>query len=150
MNRGKNSFGQIGQPYLRSSPSSTATPTAVATDVGNWTMVSAGDTHSCGVAINGTGYCWGLGGSNFNVQSKLGNGMYGIWSTPTGVTFPTGVTAWVEIGAGYDFSCGRDSKGGVYCWGGSAACRTVCCLCRHPLGATAWRCICGTGTLSQH
>ena len=106
-------MGQLGR--AGGSGSNTATPTAVTTSEGNWTMVSAGDYHSCGITNNGTGYCWGYGIS----PSRLGNGQSGFFNTPSAVTFPAGVTAWAEISAGYDYSCGRGTTGGLYCWGGS-------------------------------
>src|SRR5438132_14428751 len=42
-------------------------PSAVAGDL-KFTMISAGDYHSCGVAIDGAVYCWGG-----NAEGQLGN-----------------------------------------------------------------------------
>lgn len=71
--------------------------------------VSAGFSHSCGVALDGAGWCWGDGRA-----AALGDGQRRVSRLPQRVqtTLP-----FVEIGAGGSYSCGRTVDGRVLCWG---------------------------------
>ncbi len=72
--------------------------------------LSAGDSHTCGVTTDGTGYCWG----NPN-QGRLGNGVDGISvADPTEVA---GGHTFTTIQAGGGHTCGITTSGAVYCWG---------------------------------
>ena len=59
------------------------------------TQVGAGDRHSCGIAINGKAYCWGLG-----TQGRLGNNLTATRDEPvevhagenTAATFGVGIS----------------------------------------------------------
>lgn len=95
------------------------TMTIEATGLGDYqkfTQISTGSYyHTCGVATDGEGYCWG-----YNNYGQLGNGNTGTNSNvpvlvsqgdrPAGVTFSS-------IGMGYYHSCGLGSDGNGYCWG---------------------------------
>lgn len=61
------------------------------------TSVTAGGGHSCGLAGDGTLFCWGGG-----------------WArTPIGVSYPAGLTS---IQAGVEETCGLDATGLALCW----------------------------------
>jgi alpha-tubulin suppressor-like RCC1 family protein len=109
---GRNAFGETGRPPLLS----VATPAQVDTRTG-FTMVSTGNTHTCGISSN-TVYCWG---------SNLGSG-----AAPT--PFLTVVPALnnpVKLSAGFDHTCvvtGRNStasSGDLWCWGSSGVIQSV-------------------------
>ena len=67
--------------------------------------------HTCGLAMNGTAYCWG-----FNRDYQLGDSTYATRREPVPVsselTFKT-------ISAGTDHTCAVATDGAVYCWGGN-------------------------------
>lgn len=77
-------------------------------DGGAFEHVSAGFFHSCAVASNGDGYCWGWGG-----RGQLGS--------PTGSSadarLVSGGHKWKAIEVGHLHSCGLADDGRVYCWG---------------------------------
>ncbi|MEP7327240.1 MAG: hypothetical protein ABI836_14915 [Gemmatimonadota bacterium] len=72
--------------------------------------VSAGNTHTCGMAANGFGYCWGD-----NLLDQLGS--------KTGTSAPAPELILLRplklesITAGGDLTCGTITSGAVYCWG---------------------------------
>lgn len=77
---------------------------------GRWQTVSAGASHACALAADGTAYCWGHNG----FEGRLGDG--GIRDRP----YP----APVEGGAVYrflhttvDHTCGIGTDGSLACWG---------------------------------
>jgi alpha-tubulin suppressor-like RCC1 family protein len=71
--------------------------------------VSAGFTHSCGVAMNGSAWCWGDGR-----DAALGDGRREVSQFPRRVQTSQ---PFVAIGAGGSYSCGRTADGRVFCWG---------------------------------
>jgi alpha-tubulin suppressor-like RCC1 family protein len=71
-----------------------------------WKAVSAGYTHSCGVTIDGVGFCWGTG--------VLGNGSTAGSNIPVPLTGDFQLES-ITSGAGY--ACGTLVDGRVYCWG---------------------------------
>jgi len=71
--------------------------------------VSAGHRHSCGVTMDGTGYCWGD-----NRDAQLGDGTTEQRLVPTAVG---GGLGWKEIRTGAEHSCGIAADGRAYCWG---------------------------------
>ncbi len=91
-----------------------AVPTLVTGNL-SFIMISNGTrpnnplTHTCGITIDGTAYCWG--GNDFG---QLGDG------TTTQRLVPTPVATsdkFVAIGAGDTFSCGMRADRRVFCWG---------------------------------
>ena len=54
---GKNVHGQVGDGEYANS---VTMPTAVVGSVSSWAAISAGGSHTCGLAAaDGTAYCWG-------------------------------------------------------------------------------------------
>lgn len=71
--------------------------------------ISVGNGFSCGVAGDGTAYCWG--GSS---AGQLGDGTLTARSTPTAVA---GALLFTKIATGPSHSCGLANSGEPYCWG---------------------------------
>ncbi len=85
-------------------------PVAVNITPNNFTSISAGDYHSCGVLANGSAYCWGQGG-----YGRLGYGGTDQHENPVAVNItPNNFT---RISAGQYHSCGVLANGSAYCWG---------------------------------
>jgi hypothetical protein len=66
--------------------------------------VKAAESFTCGVAMNGDGYCWGLatgGTAASHVPVKVSGGL-----------------TFADIQAGGGGACGLTTSGQVYCWGG--------------------------------
>jgi len=72
--------------------------------------VRAGGSFTCGVAIGGTGYCWG--DNSFGQLGSLDS--TGPSSAPRQVT---GGLAFEGLGAGGDHACGLTASHVLYCWG---------------------------------
>lgn len=73
--------------------------------------IAAGDPTSCGVATDGTGYCWGDNG-----YGTVGNGV----ASTDDLLEPTPITGglkWTSISVGGVFACGLATDGAAYCWG---------------------------------
>ncbi|MBU0801261.1 MAG: DUF1566 domain-containing protein, partial [Alphaproteobacteria bacterium] len=77
-----------------------------------WSKISAGDTHACGIRMDGVAMCWGS-----DSNGRLGNGATGGTNAPGIVT---GSHSWSEIAAGNGHSCGVTTAGVGYCWGEAA------------------------------
>ncbi len=74
-----------------------------------WTQVSTGGWHTCGIKTNGTLWCWG-----FNADGQLGVG------DKTNRTSPVRVgtsSSWAMVAAGAAHTCAIKNDGVRYCWG---------------------------------
>ena len=110
---GDNSMGQLGDgapasPWYRSSPA------PVGGGLGGlgglqFTMISAGVWHTCGVTTSGGAYCWGD-----NLFGQLGDGTTEGRATPTPVA---GGLRFLRLSAGSRHTCGITTSGAAYCWG---------------------------------
>lgn len=77
----------------------------------SWARLSLGDDHSCGVQTDGTLWCWGN-----NDSGQIGDGSVGpLYSRLEPVE--VGGTAWIDVYAGHEHTCGVDGAGTVWCWG---------------------------------
>jgi alpha-tubulin suppressor-like RCC1 family protein len=79
----------------------------------NFSTISAGDYSTCGVAVGGAGYCWGL-----NSVGQLGDDLLGT-NTSVRSAVAGGLT-FITIQSGSAHSCGRTATG-VYCWGSNGS-----------------------------
>ncbi|MBW3570993.1 MAG: Ig-like domain-containing protein [Gemmatimonadetes bacterium] len=85
-----------------------------------YVAVSAGGSHACGLADDGTAYCWGANpAKQLGVESVSGScGVAGeSWpctGRPQRVSAPV---AFRQVIAGFGTSCGLAQDGRVYCWG---------------------------------
>ncbi len=99
--------GQLGQPRVPVRP--LAAPVRVGADA-DWTEVSAGAEHTCGVRAQGQLWCWGS-----NRDARLGFGAHGIEALSPSPGRVEG--AWRHVSAGHRHTCGVDAGGGLRCWG---------------------------------
>jgi len=108
---GYNRFGQLGDGTTNTSVGPVPVTGAV-----RFRQISAGTTHTCGVATAATGgqtWCWGS-----NALGQLGVGSDTLFSAlPRRVA---GSAALTQVSAGMDHTCGVNSSGVLYCWGGNA------------------------------
>ncbi|MGH7668318.1 MAG: RCC1 domain-containing protein, partial [Gemmatimonadaceae bacterium] len=103
---GDNSTGALGASTANAT---SGTPVAVAGGIA-FAMISAGYSHTCGVATDGSAYCWGS-----NESGELGSGVIGQnSSTPALVS---GGLTFASISAGGVYTCGVTTSGVGYCWG---------------------------------
>lgn len=77
----------------------------------NFTWVTAGSDHTCGLTSNGRVYCWGD-----NTEGELGIGTRIDAMHPSGLT-GGGALVFLSIDAGTQFTCGVTETGEAYCWG---------------------------------
>jgi alpha-tubulin suppressor-like RCC1 family protein len=106
---GLGSSGQLGHGNLNSS--TVPTVATLLLGVTNWVALSAGSTHSLGLASDGNIYVWGTG-----IFGQLGPGPL-TRSIPTLLLQPTGVTSWKAVGSGINHSLGIGDDCKLYSWG---------------------------------
>ena len=105
---GFNSNGQLGD----GTTTQRMVPTRVTLLPGiSLAAISAGYSHTCGVATSGDAYCWGS-----NYYGQLGDGTTTRRTVATRVTLPAGVSL-AAISAGSSHTCGVATSGDAYCWG---------------------------------
>ena len=75
-------------------------------------QISAGNRYTCGVGLDGRGYCWGYS----DASGRLGyGGLEGSQNIPTPVV--SGSVRFSAIETGYTHTCGLTPEGKVFCWG---------------------------------
>lgn len=84
-------------------------PVQIGTDT-DWLSVSAGETHTLAVKLNGTLWSWGNG-----AFGQLGNGVFSS-ATPNVTQIGT-ATDWSSVSAGYGFSLAIKTNGTLWSWG---------------------------------
>lgn len=72
-------------------------------------QVSAGETHTCGIATDNRAYCWGS-----NSHGQLGDGTSTLRQTPVAVA---GTLRFRRLSAGSEHTCGVTTDNRAYCWG---------------------------------
>ncbi len=82
-----------------------------------FSSLSAGNWHSCGLTLEGRGYCWGN-----NLNGENGNGTTDSLNVPVAVTSDSDGTSLIfsKISASNSilgFACGVNLNGTAYCWG---------------------------------
>lgn len=105
---GRNSNGQVGDGTFtdRAVPSRVLAPDDVA-----FLELSAGGSHTCGLADTGQVYCWG-----YNDDGRLGDGTQVDQPVPVAVrTPPNAYLAHVTVGRLH--SCAMTGSGKAWCWG---------------------------------
>ena len=103
---GSNVNGQLG---IGTTTARSSTPVRVAGSRG-WRAISAGRTHTCAIAENGTPFCWGS-----NSNGELGTGSSGdVERSPVQVA---GLSEVLAIAAGDGYTCALRSTSAAVCWG---------------------------------
>lgn len=105
---GRNTSGQIGVP---ASSFDALAPTAVGGGL-TFLSITAGDSHTCGIATGPSAYCWGA-----NASKQLGTGNTTSSSEPVPVI---GGHAFTSVDAATTHTCAVDGSGVGYCWGAPA------------------------------
>jgi alpha-tubulin suppressor-like RCC1 family protein len=78
----------------------------------DWSVISVGRTHACGIDSDGALFCWGTG----TYGSEMGQGTSGTsYDKPMRVG---GESDWTAIATGFNFTCGIRA-GTLWCWGKS-------------------------------
>lgn len=84
------------------------------------TAISSGDYHTCALASDGSGWCWGS-----NSDRQIGDGVppkiygripHGTHFRPTQVEVPDGI-ALIDLAAGGNHTCALAATGEAWCWG---------------------------------
>jgi len=83
-------------------------PVRVATSV-QFASISTGREHTCAVAVDGKGYCWG--------NDANGRAGVGVGARVDEVTELPGGRRYVAIDAGTTYSCALTTDGEIYCFG---------------------------------
>lgn len=109
---GRGTEGQLG----RANPPAIGAPAAVEA-APTFVALAAGRAHTCGLAADGTAWCWGA-----NDAGQLGVGAAqmgdcaGVPCAPLPMMVP-GLTGLVAIAAGGTTTCALDADGQASCWG---------------------------------
>ena len=103
---GRNSYGRLGD----GTDNAQTLPVEIASGQYEWTSISAGGAHTCGITTGGDGYCWGR-----NSYGRLGDGTEIDRILP--VEIASGQYDWASISAGDMYTCGVTTSGSGYCWG---------------------------------
>lgn len=107
---GGNGKGQLGDSTIGGY---TALPVQEITGASDWTRVTMGYSHVCGLRGTGTVSslsCWG-----WNEHGQVGNAMI---TTGEGTPTPVGSdTDWATVIAGYKHTCASKTTGELFCWG---------------------------------
>jgi alpha-tubulin suppressor-like RCC1 family protein/uncharacterized protein YjdB len=103
---GANSSGQLGSGQASRDP--VARAVAVTTDQ-RFKSIVAGASHTCGIASDGSAWCWGE-----NNDAQLGNNS--TRDAPAPVAVERGLT-FLALAAGEKHTCGVASDRKVFCWG---------------------------------
>lgn len=104
-----------------------STPIAVKGNV-RFQSISAGSSYTCGVATDGTAYCWGLGndgrlGTENLEESAADDCFIEFPNNPVPCRFarlPTpvsGTLAFASVAVHLQHTCGVTTEGSGYCWG---------------------------------
>jgi alpha-tubulin suppressor-like RCC1 family protein len=75
-----------------------------------FSKISVGEWHACGITTTGEGYCWGQ-----NNRGELGNGNQNNQSTPV----RAGILLYSDIDVGDNSTCATKTDGTEVCWGGN-------------------------------
>jgi alpha-tubulin suppressor-like RCC1 family protein len=110
---GGNLSGQLGSDSIPVLPTSQTSDPVQVTGT-TWQSVSAGQSHTCAVMVDGTLWCWGS-----NTSGQLGDNTLDSKSTPVAVAV-SGQT-WAMVAAGVTHTCALATGGSLWCWGDNSA-----------------------------
>lgn len=106
---GSGTYGQLGNMVEQDNENLTRVSGGF-----KWAQLSAADTHTCGILVDGRAACWG-----FNSEFVLGSSGIGVDTKESAPIFVTGSNGqtWKSISAGYTHTCAIDGDDDLYCWG---------------------------------
>jgi alpha-tubulin suppressor-like RCC1 family protein len=107
---GGNRYGQAGGADMGSIFDFETALNQIGTDA-DWSQLSAGLQHTCGLRDGGRVFCWGD-----NDSRQLGSSSV---ETPTPVEVQGLPTTALEVGSGSTHTCAVLVGGAVWCWGGN-------------------------------
>jgi alpha-tubulin suppressor-like RCC1 family protein len=104
--------------------------------------------HTCGLASDGSAYCWGSAGFAFVGAGDPDCGPDGGCTVPEGRVFPVaGGLSFEALSAGGGDTCGIATDGRTYCWGEATEQFAPALVSQEPLGLVTldlgWRAACG-------
>lgn len=100
---GQNFLGELGD----GSTTERHTPVLVSGGI-DFVAVVASSGYTCGLAVDGSAYCWGAG------SAALGNGSFKQTSVPVRVV---SAVSFTSLSAGLAHTCGLGTDSFAYCWG---------------------------------
>lgn len=106
---GDNSSSQLG---IATATASNPSPVQVTAATTTWLSVTTGQTHTCGLHLDRSLWCWGG-----NTDGQLGIGSNLLSSIPTAVAPGT---LWNAVSAGGSHTCAVAGDGTLWCWGRSS------------------------------
>lgn len=80
-------------------------------------QVSAGVLHVCGVATDGSAWCWGYAGNGQLGNATIGVELCGNSPCSTRPVAVSGGLRFRHVSSGWDFTCGVTTDDRIYCWG---------------------------------
>ncbi len=102
---GSDQWGQLGD----GSGGGSCLYTAVTMPTASFDRIVSGSQFSCGLAPDGTVYCWGR-----NESGQLGTGNVTTTSSPSAVITSA---SFSELAVGQSFACALTAQGVAWCWG---------------------------------
>jgi alpha-tubulin suppressor-like RCC1 family protein len=106
---GNNNQGKLGNGDDTYTPTNTPQQVGTASD---WISLEVGGSHTCGLRIDGTAWCWG-----FNFHGGLGNGAYDLTISANTPQQVGTASDWISLEVGDYHTCGLRIGGTVWCWG---------------------------------
>jgi alpha-tubulin suppressor-like RCC1 family protein len=110
---GGNIAGQLGNDSIAVLPTAQTKDPVQVTGT-TWKSVSAGQSHTCAIMLDGTLWCWGS-----NVSGQLGDSTADSKSTPVPVAASR--QTWIMVAAGVTHTCALATGGTLWCWGDNSA-----------------------------
>ena len=110
---GRGSSGRLGngaRPGSQFEPVDVSPPDGADQAV-RFETIQLGQSHTCGVSVDGQLFCWGF---NFWGQLGLGEANRADRAVPTRVV---GEQRWTAVTAGTNHTCAIDQDGSIHCWG---------------------------------
>ena len=104
---GQGNYGQLGQGnYVSGSD-----PLQAGAD-SDWTALSIGYEHNCGIRQGGSLWCWGR-----NNLGQLGDGTTATRTSPVAIASGT---QWSSVHAGTNHTCAITTGNSLFCWGNNS------------------------------
>jgi alpha-tubulin suppressor-like RCC1 family protein len=115
---GDGTYGQLGDGNSSDSNIAVWVDTSGALSGLGVQLVAAGGNHTCAIASDQKAYCWGR-----NDSGQLGNNTTTDSAVPVAVS-PSdegSVSTYINISAGYNYTCGDVNIHYSYCWGDNSS-----------------------------